>query len=128
MLRAGRVLVLDRGDLRHPKAGGAETRGFEIMSRTPARGFEISLLASGFAGGAVEECAEGVDGRRLGGLARSYPLAVLACARETRRDRCDVVVGARETGFLVATCDIEGFTERIGARLRADAAVECGGS
>jgi hypothetical protein len=124
MLRPCRVLVLNERDLRHPKAGGAETHVFEIMSRLAARGFEISLLASGFAGGASEECVEGVDVRRLGALALYYPSAAVACARGTRRDRFDVVVEAGETGFLVPTCDVEAFAERIGALLRADAAGE----
>jgi len=92
MLRPCRVLVLNERDLRHPKAGGAETHVFEIMSRLAARGFEISLLASGFPGGASEECVEGVEVRRLGALARYYPSVALACARETRRGRFDVVV------------------------------------
>src|SRR5262245_53849083 len=92
MARPCRVLVLNERDLRHPKAGGAETHVFEIMSRLAVRGFEITQLASGFAGGAREEDVEGVRVRRLGGLARYYPAAVLACARETRGGRYDVVV------------------------------------
>jgi glycosyltransferase involved in cell wall biosynthesis len=83
------VLVLNERDLRHPKAGGAETHVFEIMSRLATRGFEISLLASGFPGGASKEC---VEVRRLGALARYYPSVALACARETRHGRFDVVV------------------------------------
>jgi len=92
MLRPCRVLVLNERDLRHPKAGGAETHVFEIMSRLAARGYEISQLASGFAGGASEERVEGVSVQRLGALARYYPSAALACARETRRGRFDLVV------------------------------------
>ena len=87
-----RVLVLNERDLRHPKAGGAETHVFEIMSRLAARGFEVALLASGFAGGASEEWVDGVRVRRLGGLARYYPSVAAACARETRRGHFDVVV------------------------------------
>lgn len=92
MLRPCRVLVLNERDLRHPKAGGAETHVFEIMSRLAARGFEISLLASGYAGGASDERVEGVAVRRLGSLARYYPAVAIACARETRRGRFDIVV------------------------------------
>ena len=92
MLRPCRVLVLNERDLRHPKAGGAETHVFEIMSRLVTRGFEVSLLASGFPGGASKEDVEGVEVRRLGALARYYPSVALACARETRRGRFDVVV------------------------------------
>jgi glycosyltransferase involved in cell wall biosynthesis len=62
------------------------------MSRLAARGFEVTHLASSFAGAAAEERVEGVRVRRLGGLPRYYPSAVLACARATRRGECDVVV------------------------------------
>jgi glycosyltransferase involved in cell wall biosynthesis len=86
------VLVLNERDLRHPKAGGAETHVYEIMSRLAARGYEIVHLASAFPGAAREERVAGVRVRRLGGLARYYPAAVLACARATRRGEVDVVV------------------------------------
>jgi glycosyltransferase involved in cell wall biosynthesis len=92
MPRACRVLVLNERDLRHPKAGGAETHVYEIMGRLAARGFEVTHFASGFPGGAAEETVEGVRVRRLGGLARYYPAALLACARATRRGEFDVVV------------------------------------
>ena len=92
MLRPCRVLVLNERDLRHPQAGGAETHVFEIMSRLALLGFEISQLASGFAGGAREERVAGVRVRRLGGLARYYASVAPTCARETRRGQFDVVV------------------------------------
>jgi hypothetical protein len=119
MLRPCRVLVLNERDLRHPKAGGAETHVFESMSRLAARGFEISLL-----GRASEKCVEGVAVRRFGALARYCPSAALACVRETRRDRFGIVVEAGETCSLVPSCDVGGFAERIGALLRADASGE----
>jgi glycosyltransferase involved in cell wall biosynthesis len=65
---------------------------YEIMSRLVARGHAVTQLAAGFPGGPPRERVAGVEVRRLGGLARYYPAAALACARETRRGRFDVVV------------------------------------
>jgi glycosyltransferase involved in cell wall biosynthesis len=90
--RPCRVLLLNERDPRHPRAGGAETHVFEIMGRLAARGHAVTQLAAGFPGGAPVETVEGVEVRRLGGLARYYPAAALACARETRRGHFDVVV------------------------------------
>lgn len=87
-----RVLVLNERDLRHPRAGGAETHVFEIMSRLAKRGWQISLFASGFRGAPTRECVEGIDVRRFGTLARYYPSVALACARETRARNFDLVV------------------------------------
>lgn len=89
---ASRILLLNERDPRHPRSGGAETHVYEIMSRLVARGHAVTQLAAGFPGGAPRERVEGVAVRRLGGLARYYPAAALACARETRRGRFDVVV------------------------------------
>jgi glycosyltransferase involved in cell wall biosynthesis len=87
-----RVLVLNERDLRHPKAGGAETHVFEIMSRLAKEGWRISLFASGFPGAPPRELVDGVEVRRFGALARYYPSVALACARATRAGRFDVVV------------------------------------
>lgn len=92
MSASHRVLVLNERDLRHPKAGGAETHVFEIMSRLAGKGWQISLFASGFRGAAPREIVDGIEVRRFGSLARYYPSAALACARETRARRFDVVV------------------------------------
>jgi glycosyltransferase involved in cell wall biosynthesis len=89
---ACRILLLNERDPRHPRAGGAETHVFEILGRLVRRGHEVTQLASGFPGGAPREVVDGVAVRRLGGLARYYPAAALACARETRAGRYDVVV------------------------------------
>jgi glycosyltransferase involved in cell wall biosynthesis len=89
---ASRILLLNERDPRHPRSGGAETHVFEIMSRLVQRGHAVTQLAAGFPGGAPAETVDGVEVRRLGGLARYYPAAALTCARETRRSRFDVVV------------------------------------
>lgn len=87
-----RVLVLNERDPRHPKAGGAELHVHEIFRRLADRGLQVTQLASGFAGGARRETLDGVDIRRLGNLAAYYPRVAVACARETRQGRYDVVV------------------------------------
>src|SRR5215470_4060826 len=90
--RPCRVLLLNERDARHPRAGGAETHVFEIMSRLVARGYHVTQLASSFARCAPVEKIDGIEVRRLGNLLRYYPAAAAICARETRRARFDVVV------------------------------------
>jgi glycosyltransferase involved in cell wall biosynthesis len=87
-----RVLILNERDPHHPKAGGAETHVYEIFGRLAEWGWDVTHFASGYAGGAAVEQVSGVRVERLGGLARYYPRALLKTARETRRDRFDVVV------------------------------------
>jgi glycosyltransferase involved in cell wall biosynthesis len=87
-----RVLVLNERDPLHPKAGGAEVHVAEISKRLDAMGYEITQLATGFAGGAQEERVDGMTVRRLGPLPVYYPRAVLETAIATRRGRYDVVV------------------------------------
>ena len=89
---ACRILLLNERDPRHPRAGGAETHVYELVGRLVRRGYEVTQLASGFPGGAAGETVDGVAVRRLGGVARYYPAAALACARETRAGRFDVVI------------------------------------
>jgi len=89
---ACRVLILNERDPRHPKAGGAETHVSEIFGRLARRGYEVTQLSAGFAGGAESEWVDDVRVRRLGRLARYYPAAVAVTARETRASRFDVVV------------------------------------
>ncbi len=87
-----RVLVLNERDPRHPKAGGAEFHVAEIFRRLHERGYEVTLAASGFRGGASQECVDGLDVRRLGRLPLYYPRVAAYCARATRRGEFDVVV------------------------------------
>jgi glycosyltransferase involved in cell wall biosynthesis len=87
-----RVLVLNERDPLHPAAGGAEVHVSEIFGRLAARGFEVTLTASGFPGCAPREIVNGYEVRRLGSLASFYPRVAWNCARETRRGRFDVVV------------------------------------
>jgi glycosyltransferase involved in cell wall biosynthesis len=87
-----RVLVLNERDPRHPQAGGAEFHVAEIFGRLAASGMRVVQLACGFRGAAAREVVAGLDVHRLGRLPLYYPRAALACARETRAGRFDVVV------------------------------------
>jgi glycosyltransferase involved in cell wall biosynthesis len=87
-----RVLVLNERDPRHPRAGGAEVHLAELGPRLAARGFALTQLACGFRGAPPREELPGLAVRRLGPLAGYYPRAALACARETRRGRFDLVL------------------------------------
>ena len=77
-----RVLVLNERDPLHPAAGGAEVHVSEIFGRLAARGFEVTLTASGFPGCAPREIVNGYEVRRLG---------------ETAVDRVEAVVDRAET-------------------------------
>ena len=79
-----RILVLNWQDRHNPQAGGAEIHLHEIFGRLAARGHDVTLLASGFAGAAAREMVDGIDVHRVGGrhsytlLARPYYRRVLA--------------------------------------------------
>jgi len=87
-----RVLILNERDPHHPKAGGAETHVYEIFGRLAERGFAVTHLAVGFAGGRRHETVSGIEVLRLGPLPVYYPRAVQRTFRETRGPRFDVVV------------------------------------
>lgn len=87
-----RILILNERDPAHPRAGGVECHVAEISRRMAERGYEITLLASGFPGAPPRERISGMDVRRLGPLASYYPRAIWTCARETRQAGYDLVV------------------------------------
>jgi glycosyltransferase involved in cell wall biosynthesis len=87
-----RVLVLDERDPRHPRAGGAQVHIAQIFGRLARRGWPVTLACSRFAGGPTRERVDDMDVWRVAPLAAFYPSVALAVARETRRDRFDVVV------------------------------------
>lgn len=64
-----RILVVNWQDRTNPLAGGAEVHLHEIFGRLAARGHEVHLLCSGYAGGAAE--AE-VDGMRVHRVSTRY--------------------------------------------------------
>jgi len=61
-----KILVLNYRDLLHPQAGGAEVHLHRIFGRIAAWGHPVTLVASGFAGGAARECLDGMQVVRLG--------------------------------------------------------------
>lgn len=62
-----KILILNWRDLRHPRAGGAEVRLFEVYSRLVKRGHHVRLHCSGFEGGKNFERVQGLEVLRHGG-------------------------------------------------------------
>jgi glycosyltransferase involved in cell wall biosynthesis len=89
-----RLLLVNWQDRANPHAGGAELHLHEIFGRLAARGVEVTLLASGWAGAPQRERIDGIDVHRVGtrysfgAVVRGYYRRVL------ERERCDVVVEA----------------------------------
>jgi glycosyltransferase involved in cell wall biosynthesis len=73
-----RLVVLNERDLLHPQAGGAEVHCFEVFRRLVARGDDVTLLASGFAGAARRETVQGLTVLRVGARVSYYPAALRA--------------------------------------------------
>jgi glycosyltransferase involved in cell wall biosynthesis len=73
-----RILVVNWLDLDNPQAGGAEIHLHEVFGRLAARGHDVTVLASGWKGGAPRTTADGMEIHRTGGRytfllrARSY--------------------------------------------------------
>lgn len=79
-------------DRENPQAGGAELHFFEIFRRLVARGHRVTLVTSGFPGGAPRSTVDGIDVRRH---ARRYSFAMAgrgAIRRALREGAYDVVV------------------------------------
>jgi glycosyltransferase involved in cell wall biosynthesis len=89
-----RLLLVNWQDRANPHAGGAELHLHEIFGRLAARGVEVTLLASGWAGAPQRERIDGIDVHRVGtrysfgAVVRGYYRRVL------ERERFDVVVEA----------------------------------
>lgn len=79
-----RVLVVNWQDRENPHAGGAEIHLHEIFGRLAARGHEVTLLGSGWAGAPPRTTLDGIDVHRVGSrhsfqfVARRYYDRVLA--------------------------------------------------
>jgi glycosyltransferase involved in cell wall biosynthesis len=87
-----RILVLNWLDPLNPRAGGAEKHLAELFGRLAAWGHRVTLIASGFRGGARVAHCDGIAIVRVGGPL-SFPLpARRLLARLTRRRRFDLVV------------------------------------
>jgi glycosyltransferase involved in cell wall biosynthesis len=87
-----KILVANWQDRRNPHAGGAEIHLFEIFSRLAARGHDVRLICSGFAGGAAEDVVDGIDVHRFGGRHSFAVRAAAAIRGVARRWMPDVVV------------------------------------
>jgi glycosyltransferase involved in cell wall biosynthesis len=88
------VLILNERDLDNPRGGGAEIHLFEIFGRLAAAGDRVTMLCSGFPGGAPETRIAGVDVRRCGSRYSYYARVGPACRRYLRAERPDVLVEA----------------------------------
>ncbi len=87
-----RILVLNWQDRENPQAGGAEEHVHQVFGRLAGRGYEVTLLASGF-----EECEprvrlDGIEVHRTGGRYTFSIAAPWYYLRNLRRERWDVVV------------------------------------
>jgi glycosyltransferase involved in cell wall biosynthesis len=87
-----RILVVNWRDRAHPEAGGAEIHLHEIFGRLAARGHEVHLLASGWAGAPPAATLDGIAVRRVSGQYGFAATARRAFARLARSLRPDVVV------------------------------------
>ncbi len=61
-----KILVLNWQDIRNPLGGGAEVHLHEIFKRIAARGHEVTLFCSHFAGAEEEEVVDGIKVVRQG--------------------------------------------------------------
>jgi glycosyltransferase involved in cell wall biosynthesis len=61
-----RVLVVNWQDRENPHAGGAEIHLHEIFGRLAARGHEVTLLGSGWAGAPQRTTLDGIEVHRVG--------------------------------------------------------------
>jgi glycosyltransferase involved in cell wall biosynthesis/O-antigen/teichoic acid export membrane protein len=92
----GRVLLVNWRDIEHPDAGGAETFAHEIARRWVEHGHEVTLLSSGFPGGATSTEIDGVRIRRLGRL-RTGSFHVLVQRELARIGGFDIIVESINT-------------------------------
>ncbi|HXV85535.1 MAG TPA: glycosyltransferase family 4 protein [Gemmatimonadales bacterium] len=62
-----KILAVNWQDRENPQAGGAEIHFFEIFRRLVARGHQVTLITSGFAGGPDRATVDGILVRRTAG-------------------------------------------------------------
>jgi glycosyltransferase involved in cell wall biosynthesis len=87
-----RILAVNWLDRENPQAGGAELHFFEIFRRLVVGGHPVTLVTSGFSGGAARATVDGIQIRRH---ARRYSFALVgqaAVRRALREGQYDVVV------------------------------------
>ena len=87
-----RILVLNWQDRENPQAGGAEEHVHQVFGRLAERGYEVTLLASGFRGCAPRAELDGISVHRTGGRYTFSIAAPLYYGSRLRHERWDVVV------------------------------------
>lgn len=85
-----RILWINHRDPRHPQAGGAEERLFQISRRLVKMGHEVTVISEAAEGLPREEVAEGVRFKRMGRRATIHLLAPLYVRRHGRE--YDVII------------------------------------
>lgn len=61
-----KILIINWRDIKNPEAGGAEMYYHEIFRRLVSKGYDVSVLAHAFDGGASEELVDGIRVIRRG--------------------------------------------------------------
>jgi glycosyltransferase involved in cell wall biosynthesis len=87
-----RILAVNWLDRENPQAGGAELHFFEIFRRLVARGHGVTLVTSGFPGGAARATLDGIRIRRHAGRYSFAAVGRRAIRRAWREDPYDVLV------------------------------------
>ena len=85
-----RILWINHRDPKHPMAGGAEVRLYEVARRLVKMGHEVTVISERPAGLPSGEVMDGVEIRRIGGKASIHLLAPLYVKKHGRE--YDVVV------------------------------------
>lgn len=87
-----RILVTNWQDRLNPQAGGAEIHLHEVFGRLAARGHQITLLASSFAGAEPETVLDGIRVLRTGGRHTFSVAAIRYYSEHLRNQRFDLLV------------------------------------
>lgn len=85
-----RILWINHRDPKHPQAGGAEVRMYEIARRLVKMGHEVTVVSEKVDGVPTEDEIEGIRVRRMGGRATIHILAPLYVKRRGRQ--YDVII------------------------------------
>ena len=86
-----KALVVNWQDLANPHAGGAEVHLHEIFGRLAARGHQVTLLVSGYAGAKPKDMVDGMEVHRVGSR-NTFNLFVAGHYRRELAGKFDVVV------------------------------------
>ena len=89
-----KLLVVNWQDRLNPQSGGAEIHVHETFGRLAARGHEVTLLVSGFAGAPQRDRLDGMEVHRVGGRHTFGVLAPGYYRRTLAREGFDAVVEA----------------------------------